>query len=202
MKALTVAQPWASLIVAGVKMIETRPSPPNGSMCPTGVRGLPGYAVDVGERIAIHAAATRPRIEWVRPGDDLPPWVDELHERVDRPDHWAWAENVDDYTAPCSYRWVGPLGAVIGTVAVTAALPITGRYRDDVAHLCPTVDGRLLARFPTPASLPDRCAEYDITDQLPLGDFRSGRWAWMLAGPQPIDPVPVRGRQGVWRWTR
>lgn len=45
MRALTLWQPWASMIAIGAKRIETR-----GWPCPAGM---------VGERIAIHAAATR-----------------------------------------------------------------------------------------------------------------------------------------------
>lgn len=42
---LTVDQPYASLIAAGVKRWVTQPSPPNGDMRPAGVRGLPGCSV-------------------------------------------------------------------------------------------------------------------------------------------------------------
>jgi len=59
MKALTVAQPWASLIVACVKSIETRPSPPNGAMRPDGVRGLPGLRIEPGDRIKAVVRASR-----------------------------------------------------------------------------------------------------------------------------------------------
>lgn len=35
-------------------------------------------------------------------------------------------------------------------------------------------------------------------DQVPLGNFDTG-WAWLLADVRPIDPVPAKGRQGLWR---
>lgn len=57
MKAIVVRQPFATLIALGVKTIETRPSPPNGPMRPDGVRGLPGCSLERGERIAIVAGA-------------------------------------------------------------------------------------------------------------------------------------------------
>lgn len=47
MRALPLYQPWASLVVDGVKRVETRPKP---------IRTL------VGERIAIHATANEPLI--------------------------------------------------------------------------------------------------------------------------------------------
>jgi len=52
MKAIVVRQPWATLIALGIKTIETRPGPPNGPMRPDGVRGLPGLALERGERRA------------------------------------------------------------------------------------------------------------------------------------------------------
>lgn len=27
-----------------------------------------------------------------------------------------------------------------------------------------------------------------------------GRWAWQLANPRMIKPIPVRGKLGLWRW--
>ena len=196
MKTITVNQPWASLIVAGIKTVETRPSPPNGPMRPAGVRGLPGLAIDRGERIAIHASAPRPRTEWHSPGEDLPPWIDELHERVDRPDYWRWTENVDDCTGPCSYVWVGPLGAIVGTVVVTDALAVIDPdigwpFDTDTPEMAMINGDELVIRGPG-------TAEKDISDQLPLGDFTPGRWGWLLTDPERCEPVPVLGRQGVW----
>jgi hypothetical protein len=49
---------------------------------------------------------------------------------------------------------------------------------------------------------PDDNAPRYIEDQLPYGDFAPGRWAWLLADIEPLDePVPAKGRQGIWEWT-
>lgn len=40
----------------------------------------------------------------------------------------------------------------------------------------------------------------DITDQLPIGDFTPGRYAWLLTDITPCDPVPAKGRQVLWEW--
>jgi hypothetical protein len=40
-----------------------------------------------------------------------------------------------------------------------------------------------------------RGERYD--DQLQLGDFTPGRWGWLLSDPQPCDPIPCKGKQGV-----
>lgn len=38
--------------------------------------------------------------------------------------------------------------------------------------------------------------------QLPLGDFTTGRWVWLLDEPKALDyPVSCKGKQGVWRIT-
>ena len=49
MKALTLYQPWASLIVAGLKTVETRNWPPPDSV--------------LGQRIAIHIGTARVRVD-------------------------------------------------------------------------------------------------------------------------------------------
>lgn len=36
-----------------------------------------------------------------------------------------------------------------------------------------------------------------VDDQLPLGDYRPGRWGWMLTDHQPCQPVPCTGQRGV-----
>ena len=45
-------------------------------------------------------------------------------------------------------------------------------------------------------------ADWDISDQLPYGDWRPGRWAWRLTDAEPVQSRPApevtRGnRQGV-----
>jgi hypothetical protein len=36
-----------------------------------------------------------------------------------------------------------------------------------------------------------------MTSQLPFGDFRPGRKAWILANVRAIDPIPCKGFQGL-----
>jgi hypothetical protein len=41
---------------------------------------------------------------------------------------------------------------------------------------------------------------WPITDQLPYGDFRPGRYAWLLTDITPLaEPVPFKGGQGLSR---
>jgi hypothetical protein len=176
-KALTVRQPWASLLANGVKVIETRTRP-------TQYRG----------RFAIHAGAhamSRPD-----PGDEMVgPWRKEDGRTLSR-------------DGQCFDL---PLGAIVGSAVLVDCLPIVARsdtpqsshllhvtwneqdrlYRYDrgVAHHGPQNLGHYPVWEPT-----------DLTDQLPLGDFTPGRWAWLIADAKPITercPVCWGGRGTV-----
>lgn len=106
--------------------------------------------------------------------------------------------NVDD-------GWLGgPLAIVAdshlyGTVTVDDALPIH-EWSDDpdtskgshIDHDEPGENG--LHRWWVEG---DSWAGTCISDQLPFADFTPGRWALILSDPQPADPIPCKGRQGV-----
>lgn len=120
-----------------------------------------------------------------------------------------------------------PLGAVVCTVTVDDALPILDEAASDegdsdcLAVYTDPHGGLVEWRID-----PDEIGESDFPHdgQLPLGDFTPGRWGWMLSDPQPItkrcvecdgtggywgpcscrgsgrvpaDPIPCKGRQGV-----
>lgn len=201
MKAIVVRHPWAALIAQGVKTIETRPFPPNGPMRPEGGRGLPGCSLERGERIAIVAGAKA----GTEVGEDL------------GDSGWYWESTAGDPS--CVVNWKqpatfhdAPLGAVVCTVTVDDALPIyhkdtVGRLDADQPFIADTSrftpgagwlggprvvtvrsdDGGVTARVD--CSLAER--------EWPLGDFTPGRWGWLLSDPQPCDPIPCKGRQGV-----
>lgn len=204
-KAIVVRQPWATLIALGVKSIETRPGPPNGPMRPDGVRGLPGRTLERGERIAVVAGAAHGLPDYSKIG----PYVYQRIVATERtPAHGAL------YT-PQGYDIDCPLGAVVCTVQVADALPIVAPMTDPPHdHLVPSADGHLIHWAFTPRAgqhlwsarsrhpmLNDRTVLGGVSDhldpQLPLGDFTPGRWGWMLTDPQPCEPVPCKGRQGV-----
>lgn len=115
MKAITIRQPWASAIVAGIKTIEVR-------TWSTRHRGP----------LAIHAAAT-----------------------VDT-DYWP-AE--DEFELPTS--------AVIGVCDLVECRPLTEKDRKEACFNEGAVEGL---------------------------------WAWVLANPRPIGPIPARGKPGLWDW--
>lgn len=194
MKAIVVRQPYAALIIAGIKVIETRPAPPNGPMRPQGVRGLPGLAIEPGERIAICAAAAKPE-----DGSKVGPWS------MVKGQPWRVVQRgtfppVTDGTA---YAHDLHFGAVVGTVVVAEAL--------EMRRECGPVDH--IAMWDSPASgnssfdppdgwVPCICRDdgngsHDLDIDYPLGEYVPGRWGWLLADPVPCAPVPVTGRQGV-----
>ena len=201
MPALTLWQPWASLIAIGAKSIETRSWP-----APAGL---------VGERIAIHAAAN------AKPGiDDLPGDCEGKTEGG-----WTYGY-LGDYqacyalggrtaelhqiTAGRGINLLGggiqlPLGAVVATARLAACVPMVAERIDD-EHVLVLDDELWLAESAeqehhqawASETLQSACR---IDDQLPYGDFRPGRWAWILDDVQALaDPVPARGRQRIWRW--
>ena len=196
-------QPWATLVALGVKGWETRPAPPNGPMRPDGVRGLPGLAIEPGERIAIVAGAKAPE-----DGFEVGDW--QVESWRDTP-HVPCLVRAGDTSGRGGARDL-PLGAVVCTVEVAEALPVVGDY-DDVssAYEGPaaveiTPNGHLI-RYPAWAGAldddddpqygdPDACC-MNITDQLPYGDWWPGRWAWRLTDVERTEPIPVKGRQGV-----
>lgn len=65
-----------------------------------------------------------------------------------------------------------PRGAIIATAELVDCIRITPEY---IATLTP--------------------------DELALGDYTPGRYAWKLANAKLLpDPMPVKGKQGLWSW--
>ena len=59
----------------------------------------------------------------------------------------------------------------------------------------------LVEILPTKAYACRKLLQAEYADDLPFGDFRSGRYAWFLRDVRPFaTPVPVRGAQGIWLW--
>jgi hypothetical protein len=171
-KFLTIRQPWASLIAVGAKTIETRP-----------------FSTKYRGPLAIHAGATRPaNFEHHNVNDDTPPWVD----LVAMSSCWLWTEH-DDFYHGGLYRWCGPLGAVVAVCDLVDVVPILSVV-DSEDHPGPwlTVSDRGLCLWRGGEHVAER-----MTAQLPFGDFTPGRYAWLLDNVRPIEPVPMKGAQGL-----
>lgn len=189
-----VRQPWASLIALGHKTIETRPGPPNGPMRPQGVRGLPGCRIEQGERIAIVAGASRPK-EGLRLGLD-----GQVTDQEFLVDGGLLLELCNERS------WPLPLGVVLATVEVEFAAPVRGKVPANDDRPAFLLDGeygdQLLTLWHAEAKVwpwqgPVASHWEHQADQLPLGDFTLGRWGWLLTDVHRTEPIPCKGRQGV-----
>lgn len=217
MKCLTVRQPYASLVAAGVKTIETR-------SWRTAYRG----------RIAVHAGREWDRgwLQWIDP-DGPEGWKLEALDNIGAYAH----EDVYGSGAYRPWRYGLPRGAVVATAELVDCVPIVGSTEpptpDDLIFR--TIDGRNLFRQQTVGDpeIETNVRLTELTDQIPFGVFEPGRWGWLFDDiapttercpacwgdgvaegelldprmPCPVcggrgscDPVPARGRQGLWGW--
>lgn len=148
MKALTVWQPWASLIAAGVKPYEFR-----GWAAP---RGL------IGQRIAIHAGARKPR-----------------------------RGEIEELRLIVGHGKGGAAGILDG------ALPIL-EHAESLwfsAIVCTAVLGE---PFSAANGLPALGITRNDSDRA--GHFN---FAWPLTQIERLEPpIPAKGAQGFWEWTR
>lgn len=162
MKALTVRQPWASLIIAGAKPYE--------------FRGWRPPSAQIGQRLVIHAGARRvdrDEVEYL------------LSVLINRDMHRILAAEtclIPDLAIPvlqaCLARGL-PMSAGIGTVVVGEP-----RLGTDIAE-----------DFGVPRSGSRHGAEGDISGAA------TSNWGWAMTEIDRWDqPLPMRGRQGLWNW--
>lgn len=129
MKALTLHDPWASLITLGEKEYETRPRRLN-------YRGP----------LAIHVSKS----------------VEFLELACDEPFYSALVSH--NLMAHC-------LGHIIGIVDMVDCILMTPQFISSVTER-----------------------------ERAFGDWRPGRFAYKMANPRRIEPIPARGMQGLWNW--
>jgi hypothetical protein len=181
MKAITLWQPWASLVAIGVKTIETRAWPAPRSL--------------IGQRIAIHAAA--------RLVPAFAPIALELGEyeawsiRARSDGHHLGPHPGGSYMAHNGEMQRLTLGAVICTALLVECVPmIPWDQLADAPYIRCGFEGRQL---PLQLRASNEGTSMRVEDQRPYGDFRPGRWAWLLDDvEQLVEPVPATGRQRLW----
>lgn len=177
MKALTLHQPWASLIAIGVKSIETR-----------------SWSTKYRGPLAIHASAKRTRAMSCNLGQ----WrYGGLTGCL-----WRAAPQVRDLqyvrlgvvVATCTLVDVVPTYEIEWGCRFDANSPMWW-WDDGIEQVGEGRDGEPIGDLA-------RWASYVVDeDQRPYGDFTPGRFAWLLADVTPLDPpVPAKGRQGLWDW--
>ena len=206
MKSLSLWQPWASLVALGIKTVETR-----------------SWATSYRGPLAIHAATHRPPMMHLPPlshtDRDKRCWlvIDTItapeHQRPHRTDirdrvpKWATSPTLmfpHDGSYPLSPEGhtpslVLPLGAVVATCELVDVVPMVGW--DNVNHghnkylRIGMTEGDLIISNNASGRF------MDVTAQKPYGDFAPGRFAWLLNKIKPLpEPIPTRGRQGLWNW--
>jgi hypothetical protein len=172
MKAISLWQPWASLIACGAKPYETRHWPPPRDL--------------IGQTIAIHAAKkiVREAAEMAEVlmygqfhdgGNDL---ADKLAESM---------EAIPDNLFGRFGMAIMPIGCIVCTARLDAAFQL-GEEAVGTAMPAASVVRRITSRQ-MPECFTVRYDEF--------GDYSPGRWAWLLRDVQPFRPrVGVTGRQG------
>lgn len=182
-RALTLHQPWASLIAVGAKTIETR-----------------SWSTKHRGRLLIHAG-----VAWE-------PWTDDkqaLAQHLFKPDGpgvfkvpTTPAIPRGAVVASCTLTDCVPIVAY-DTACATDLVDLP--YPRIETRVGPSwaPDGELWLYHPTLGDPiePENGGRL-IAGEAPFGDFSPGRWAWLLEDVQPIvPPIPAKGRQGLWWWT-
>ncbi|UWG96803.1 ASCH domain-containing protein [Dehalobacter sp. DCM] len=175
MKAITLWQPWASLLACGAKKYETR-------SWDTSYRGP----------IAIHAAARS--IQSIL--KECFPCADyEYH-----PSHAARAK----FLNACGFATLEPLyefprGAIIATAELVNCWHIVSHpgTNIDVARHIP-----IGAELDVPKHHPDFDKYIVPTEQeIMFGNWTPGRYAWEFTNMQVLlEPIPAKGGQRLWNW--
>ena len=173
MKAISLWQPWASLIACGAKPYETRSWAPPRDL--------------IGQTIAIHAAKKIDKGAAQMATDIMYGQMDNhggLAEKLEA--SWGGDQCCDDLMGTFGGT-IMPVGCVVCTATLDAAFQL-GEEAEGTARPAARVVRRLTSR-----QMPE-CftVRYD-----PWGDYADGRWAWLLRDVKPlIPPPPAKGAQG------
>lgn len=188
-RALTLWQPWASLVALLVKQIETR----SWSTKYRGPLLIHAAAWKITERQTIGA--------WEAWPPDPPGHVHPNHKNERPARIYCNAGGWPDFG-----RWRPlPLGAIVATCTLQDVVPIVDGADDHDLEdfLDAYMEGDYPCSAPTTVAgltlFRERISESCHHDQLPYGDFTPGRYAWLLADIVALpEPIPAKGKQGLW----
>lgn len=193
MKALTLHQPWATLVALGIKTVETRSwyTPYRGPL-----------AIHAGLKDVVPVGGMHlPPLRRLRPGAEQ----DAANRQT-----WFCCHTISD----AAYQGPRPVNPATGRTshiprraqALTLFWPKAGphhREREDKPEFSHAERVPLGAIVAT-CRLADCVPTEEVKDrgaQRPYGDFTPGRWAWLLDDIIPLDPPePARGARGLWEW--
>lgn len=172
MKAISLWQPWASLIACGEKPFETRHWAPPREL--------------IGQRIAIHAAkkvdagakSFAEDLMYGQHGEDGFALADKLT---------ATMKGIPDALMGSFGMALMPVGCIVCTATLDAAFQL-GEKAEGTARPAASVARRMVSR-----QMPE-CFTVRYDD---FGDYAPGRWAWLLRDVKVITPTEgTIGRQG------
>lgn len=171
MKAISLWQPWASLIACGAKPYETRSWAPPRDL--------------IGQTIAIHAAKKIDK--------GAAEFAEELVYGQHKPGGFELADKLatvidgaPDELMGSFGRAVMPIGCVVCTARLDAVF-LLGEPAEGTAFPAANVVRRITSR-PMPECFTVRYDDF--------GDYAPGRWAWLLRDVVPLTP-PARGVVGA-----
>ena len=172
MKAISLWQPWASLIACGAKPFETRSWAPPREL--------------IGTTIAIHAAKKIDK--------GAAEFATELMYGQHQPGGFELADSLDASFEGTPDELMGifgmatmPIGCIVCTARLDAAFQL-----GELAEGTAVAAARVVNRF-TSRQMP-WCFTVRYDD---FGDYAPGRWAWLLRDVKALTPPPpALGRQG------
>jgi len=172
MKAISLWQPWASLIACGAKVFETRHWAP-----PRELIGQP-IAIHAAKKIDKGAAAFAQDLMY---GQHDPGGFD-LAEALET----SMKDTPDDLMGLFGQATM-PIGCVVCIVRLDAAFQL-GERAEGTA-----LQGAKVVRRITSRQVPE-CFTVRYDD---FGDYAAGRWAWLLRDVKPLNPpIAMKGHQG------
>jgi hypothetical protein len=191
MRALTIRQPWATLIAEGVKTIETRSwsTKHRGPIAIHAGKHPQDYS-DFMLSVRTIDAVKRSGSGCARCG-----CAESLHVCCFTHTE-CWCRRCDGWQMPAL-----PLGAVVATANLVDCIPTEAMWHCDIDQWANDDEDAEHLRLAGYGYAAVADSWWVATDQLPFGDFAPGRWAWLLDDIQPCEPIPAKGRQGLWEWT-
>ncbi|MFT9078078.1 hypothetical protein [Ethanoligenens sp.] len=173
MKAITIWQPWASLLACGAKKYETR-----------------GRVTRYRGPIAIHAAVKKLPKQADMPLETFDAITTALAEHYG---YWrsGWHLKRTKMNLDGSDNGFDiPRGAIVAVGELIACRPIVAvGWTGTLEHRIAWVDEHL-------------CPHYPTAQEILFGDWTPGRYAWEIANAQMLpEPISAKGMQGLWNWS-
>lgn len=172
MKALTLHQPWATLVAAGAKTIETRFWKPNGVL--------------LGERIAIHAAKAFPN--YGKEACVVEPFRSVLTAKGCIETDLGVSSGGRLLHGLVSHL---PLGAIVCTANFVGCVP---------TRFCSEGQDYLRTGYEVHTRANGNIVAVFLSEQeAAFGNYGPGVTVWLLEDIQPLpEPIPARGFQQLW----